>query len=229
MNESKEISKSEMILLSVYDNWTESEFTAEDLVVACWKKYPDAFGLQGYPDKYPDSNIIYRYIMGKDSIVKKSRWLSQKDQKRYVLTIAGINHAIKILGHEGYKVEAQRQKIDRYYEQVLLRIFTGAAWAKFVSGRMNELTFTDACGFWSINPRSSGEQFRSAKRELSEAIASAKRSLNTTDAKVALSSKLVICRKDIERLELLNEELQEKFKNQLDLINSRSMKWGKVK
>ena len=229
MKANKEISKSEMILLTAYDNWPSGEFTAEDLVVACWEKYPNAFGLQGYSDKYPDSNIIYRYIMGKDSIVKKQRWLSQKDRKRYVITVAGINYANRISASTEYKVGKQQQKIDRYYEQLLSKVFTGSAWGKFNRGQADELTFTDACGFWSINPRSSGEQYRAAKRDLAQAVSLSKQSIVSSDDKITLSSKLVICRDDLARLELLEEVLENKFKDQLDLIDSRSVKWGKIR
>lgn len=222
------ISKSEMVLIAAYEKWPASEFTAEELVVACWQKYPDAFGLQGYSDKYPDSNVVYRYIMGKDSIVKKQRWVSQKGQKRYILTIAGINHALKIRGAMGYEAETQRRRIDRFYEQLLVRVFTGPAWNKFINGQAGELTFTDACGFWSINPRSSGEQYRSARRDLTEAISIVSRQIEDSNAKVPLGPKVSVSLQDLDQLQLLENELYLRFKEQIDLINRRSIKWGKV-
>ena len=221
------ISKSEMVLLAAYENWPDSGFTAEELVVACWQKYPTAFGLQGYADKYPDSNVIYRYIMGKDSIVKKQRWFSQKGQKRYVLTVAGINHALKISGVMNAETEAQRRRIDRFYEHVLLRVLNSSAWNKYASSRVEELIFTDACGFWSINPRSSGEQYRSARRDLAEAISTAKRYIDNRHTKLALGSRFTIDLRDLNQIELLERELESRFKEQLDLINHRSIRWGK--
>jgi len=231
MDNGKAISKSEMVLLAAYERWPNSEFTAEKLVIACWQKYPDSFGLQGYSDKYPDSNIVYRHIMGKDSIVKKQRWLSQKGQKCYILTPAGVNHALKISGTTGDKAELQQHRIERFYEQILFRVFTGPAWNKFKNGQIEELTFTDACGFWSINPRSSGEQYSSAKRDLAEAVAATKRHIecmDKTNAKVTLASKITISAQDLEQLEMLDKELYARFKDQLDLIQRRSIKWGKA-
>jgi len=231
MNNGKSISKSEMVLLAAYARWPDNEFTAEELVIACWQKYPDSFGLQGYSDKYPDSNIVYRHIMGKDSIVKKQRWLSQKGQKRYILTPAGINHALKISGTTSDKAELQQHRIDRFYEQILFRVFTGPAWSKFTNGQIEELTFTDACGFWSINPRSSGEQYSSAKRDLAEAVAATKRHIEHMDkanAKVILASKITVSSQDLEQLEILDKALHTRFKDQLDLIQRRSIKWGKA-
>jgi len=231
MNSIKTISKSEMILLASYERWPDSEFTSEELVIACWQKYPDSFGLQGYSDKYPDSNVVYRYIMGKDSIVKKQRWLSQKGQKCYIVTPAGVNHALRLHGATDSRPELQQYRIDRFYEQILLRVFTGTAWTKFKNGQIEELTFTDACGFWSINPRSSGEQYMSAKRDLAEAIAVTRRHIEyigKSNRKVTLASKVNVSSQDLEQLEILERELQARFKDQLDIINRRSIRWGKV-
>ena len=223
------ISKAEMVLLAAYEKWPDSEFTAEELVVACWQKYPDSFGLQGYSDKYPDSNIVYRHIMGRDSIVRKQRWLSQKSQKRYALTPAGINHALKIMGTVDLITVMQHQRIDRFYEQLLLRVLTGTAWNKFKSGQIEELTFTDACGFWSINPRSSGEQLRSARRDLAKAMSVVSEHLDEGNGDVTLASRIKVSRDDLEQLQILEKELDTRFKDQLDIIDRRIMRWGKVK
>jgi len=231
MSTDKIISKSEMVLLAAYERWPDSEFTSEELVIACWQKYPDSFGLQGYTDEYPDSNIVYRHIMGKDSIVKKQRWLSQKGQKLYVVTPAGVNHALRRHGATDNRPALQQYRIDRFYEQILLRVFTGAAWTKLKNGQIEELTFTDACGFWSINPRSSGEQYMHAKRDLAEAIAASRRHIQyigKSNGKVTLAAKVAVSSQDLEQLEILEKELQVRFKDQLDLINRRSIRWGKV-
>ena len=216
MGDAKIISKSEMVLLAAYDKCPESEFTAEELVVACWQQYPDSFGLQGYSHKYPDANIVYRHIMGKSSIVKKQRWLSQKSQKRYALTPAGINHVLKIRGIDSQRAEIQKHRIDRFYEQVLLRVLNGSAWNKFKNNQINDLTFTDACGFWSINPRSSGEQYKAARRDLSESISTVKRHLDEGNSEITLASRVSVSLKDLNNLEILEKELDTRFKDQLN-------------
>lgn len=231
MEKGKNISKAEMILVAAQDKWPEGEFTAEDLVIACWEKFPDSFGLQGYTSKYPDSNIVFRYIMGKDSIVKKQRWLSQKGQKRYVITPAGLNHVLKLRGSANLQLESQQYKIDRFYEQVLHRILTGCALSKFKGEEIEELTFTDACGFWSINPRSSGEQLLSAGRDLAEAIRVTRehiKQINKLNGKIMLAGKIGIASVDLDQIEQLDKLLREKFKDQLDLIERRITRWGKT-
>ena len=75
----------------------KKEFSAEDLVVSAWKKFPDAFGLQGYLDEngksiYPNSNRVYAEIMGSKPLRK--RGLFQKvGNKMYKLTEAGHPYA----------------------------------------------------------------------------------------------------------------------------------------
>ena len=227
MADANTISKSEMVLLAAYSKWLESEFTSEELVIACWEKYPDSFGLQGYSDRFPDANVVYRHIMGKNSIVKKQRWLSQKGQKRYALTPAGINHALKILGSDGQKTD-MHHRIDRYYEQVLRRVLTGSAWTKFKYNQIGAITFTEACAVWSISPRSSGEQYKAARRDLALAISTAKRHLDEGHSEITLPSKINVSAKDLDDLEILEKKLDDKFKDQLDLISRRSVRWGKV-
>jgi len=112
-----------------------------------------------------------------------------------------------------------------------LRVFTGTAWTKFRSGKIEELTFTDACAFWSINPRSSGEQYMHAKRDLAEAIAVTRRHIQhigKSDGEVTLAAKVSVSSQDLEHVEILEKELQARFKDQLDIINGRSIRWGKV-
>ena len=36
---------------------------------------------KGYEKRHPDSNVVYRYIMGQESIVKKHKWLLQTRKK----------------------------------------------------------------------------------------------------------------------------------------------------
>jgi hypothetical protein len=39
-------------------------------------------------------------------------------------------------------------------------MFAGAAWRKFREGRQSELAFADACRFWSLNEKMSGQEAR---------------------------------------------------------------------
>ena len=71
----------------------------------------------------------------------------------------------------------------------------------------------------------------SAKRDLAEAIAVTRRHIEHIDksnGEVTLASKVSVSSQDLEQLEILERELQARFKDQLDLIERRRIRWGKV-
>ena len=119
--------KHEKILVSAFNKWQEDEFSAEDLVVACWREFPDDFGLQGYEQLYPDSNVVYRYIMGQSSIVKKHKWLHQTRSKTYRLSTQGVSHALTLVGDGGGDTSESRLRIERAREAVLTRLLRSRA------------------------------------------------------------------------------------------------------
>ena len=56
------VSLRQQVLLAAIDcsgGDTADSFTAEDLLLAAWKRDPFAWGLRGYEDKHPDSERIY--------------------------------------------------------------------------------------------------------------------------------------------------------------------------
>ena len=70
-----------------------------------------------------------------------------------------------------------------------------------------------------------------AKRDLAEAIAVTRRHIEyigKSNGKVTLASRVSVSSQDLEQLEILEKELQARFKDQLDLINRLSIRWGKV-
>ena len=48
-----------MAALELCDGDTSKRFTAEELLVKSWKINSRAFGLRGFEQDYPDSNILY--------------------------------------------------------------------------------------------------------------------------------------------------------------------------
>ena len=171
--------KHEKILMSAFGRWPEESFSAEDLVVACWSEFPEDFGLQGYERMYPDSNIVYRYIMGQASIVKKHKWLLRTGSKTYQLSIQGVSHALTLVKGNQSSAEDQRVRIERVREAVLSRMLRSRAWRKHANGE--EIVFREACAFWGIIPRSSNEEYRFARKELEDSLTTAEERLGELD------------------------------------------------
>src|SRR5262249_23339615 len=122
----------------------ESQFSAEDLIVAAWRKFPQTFGLKGYTDQYPDSNKVLTSIMGEKGLARRG-WLAKMGQKVYTLTREG-KHAVRRLlqGEESPPVE-RSSKLAREQEKLLLGLLANPAVEKFQQGLKLELTFADAC------------------------------------------------------------------------------------
>src|SRR5262249_55213664 len=82
----------EKILLAAFQLEEEgkSPFSAEDLIVTSWKRFPKTLGLKGYAELYPDSNKVLSSIMGVKGLVRR-HWLDKKGQKLYSLSREGAH------------------------------------------------------------------------------------------------------------------------------------------
>src|SRR2546426_1543885 len=75
----KLLSVPDKLLLAAYhlEETGRRPFSAEDLVVAAWRQFPDTFSLAGYRGSddgqllYPDSNRVFAEIMGTKPIRKR--------------------------------------------------------------------------------------------------------------------------------------------------------------
>src|SRR5260370_20729138 len=87
----------EKILLAAFQLEEEgkSPFSAEDLIVASWKRFSKTFGLKGYAELYPDSNKVLSSIMGVKGLVRR-HWLDKQGQKLYSLTRDGTHIVHKL-------------------------------------------------------------------------------------------------------------------------------------
>ena len=221
--------KHEKILLSAFKLWPDDSFSAEDLVVACWKEFPEDFGLQGYEQLYPDSNIVYRYIMGQSSIVKKHKWLLQTQSKTYRLSTQGVSHALTLLGDRQPGVDSQRLRIKRAREAVLARLLLSRAWTKYQTGE--EIVFREACSFWGIIPRSAGEEYRFARKEMADSFAAAEERISQAKASDLWISKAncFINQETLSTLRLLDAELVQTFTDEISGIIGRVIDRGRLR
>ena len=221
--------KHEKILLSAFKQWQEAEFSAEDLVVACWKEFPDDFGLQGYERLYPDSNVVYRYIMGQSSIVKKNKWLHQTRSKTYRLSTQGVLHALALVKDDGGDRIGSRLRIERAREAVLIRLLRSRAWKKSEAG--DEIVFREACAFWGIVPRSANEEYRFARKEMEDSMAAAEARLGTSEGTSLFLPEinLTITIETLSQLRLLDARLREDFAGEISGITGRLIERGRTR
>ena len=221
--------KHEKILISAFKRWPEEAFSAEDLVIACWQEFPEDFGLQGYEQLHPDSNVVYRHIMGQKSIVKKNKWLLQTRSKTYRLSTLGISRALTLAGESKSAINSQRLRIERAREAVLSRLLRSRAWMKYQNG--DEIVFREACAFWGIIPRSANEEYRYARRELEDSLAAAEERIghSVEVSLVVPDANRSIDQATLSELRELDAKLTETFAEEISGIIGRMIDRGRVK
>jgi len=215
----------EKLLLAAFDleQRGHSPFSAEDLVVSAWQKFPDAFGLAGHRGDdgqlcYPDSNRVFAEIMGSKPIRKRGL-LRKVATKMYQLTEGGREHAGLLLRRTG-ESRVEKAGLSREIEQQLKRLLCSKAVEKFRNRRLDDITFYDACAFWGISPRSSAIELEGRIANLKHAVESAR---NVAQEKMvtfehgghAYSSR------ELDTLLEVHENLLERFVEQIAVIQKR--------
>ena len=200
------------------------QFSAEDLVVSAWKKFPDAFGLQGYLDSegrpiYPNSNRVYAEIMGSKPLRKQG--LFQKvGNKMYRLTEAGRNRARLVANSKEHgapeKWALAREKVDQ-----IRRLFESKTAQKFRAGELEDISFFDACGFWGISSRSGAKDLWSRFADIESIIEEAKKALGSRHSVSSKHGSVPYTAEDIENLCRMHKILQQRFEKDIELIEKR--------
>ena len=216
-----------LLLAALEARKASATFTAEDLVVAAWRLYPDTFGLSGYAEQYPDSNRVLTNIMGTKGMRGKG-WLRKVGEKQYRLTSAGLSKG-EVLLVRGRKAGERtlsdylRAELDRNTVAALDRLVSTPAALKVIRGVQEELTFRDACGFWDITARSNANTL-SAK--LADVAVLLERALELLGAKEGTQGLKLpsgnISQSSLRHLLCLHQEMQKVFKAELDVIRRRT-------
>jgi hypothetical protein len=200
----------------------QSPFTAEMLIVASWQKFPSTFGLKGFAEKYPDSNKILSSIMGEKGLARRG-WLVKMGQKLYAMTRDGRNVLRRMMDQEEEAPPAGGvQRLNREHERFLKVLLDSSAVQKFEDNRKHELTFADACRFWSITDNVKGEQLDEKLEEMDRTLAEMDRALADVDAET--SGGRIVTAGDIRVMTNIHRYMQDRFDRHLNLLRSRATK-----
>jgi len=201
------------------------QFSAEDLVVFAWRRFPDAFGLKGYPNNegkplYPDSNRVYAEIMGSKPL-RKQGLLKKVGSKLYTLTEAGRNRA-KVIMNEADTQLSQKWALSREDQLSLRRLTDSRAVRKARQQKVDEISFYDACGFWGIYPGSNAKNLWERFAHIEGVL---ERSIEALGAREAASSQhrgAVYTAEGLKQLRLLHDLMRKKFASELERISKRT-------
>lgn len=219
---SRDLTIVQRILLAAHEISGEGRsFSAEDLVVRCWELYPDHFGLQGYAQKYPDSNRVLTKIMGAKGGLRGRGWITKTGSKRYRLTEVGAIRAKELKGDAVGSETGRFANLHRSLVAALRRMLDSSARTKFESGQ--RLTFSDACGFWNISSRSTATQFTAKTEEADLALRLGLEEAKDHGGRLTLPGATTgIATRDIEGLSALSEHLREEFADEISVIGKRT-------
>lgn len=207
------------------ENSGKTQFSAEDLVVFAWKKFPEAFGLKGYADDegkplYPDSNRVYAEIMGSKPI-RKQGLLKKVGSKLYRLTEAGRNRAVSALGQRD-SILPRKWALAREDQVALRRIFESRAVAKIRNGKDDEVSFFDACGFWGIGPRSNAKDLWDRFAQLEGVLSRSLEAIGSSGSATSKHGGTPYTKEELLQIQNVHELLQDKFAADLEFIRNRT-------
>lgn len=210
---------SEKLLIAAHylEEQGRKTFSAEDLVVAAWQNFPDAFGLAGYKI-YPDSNRVFAEIMGSKP-VRKRGFLVKVGEKKYQLTEAGREFS-RALSARSSESSVEKAGLARETKEKFKRLLASKAVEKFRNGRAEDLTFYDACAFWSISPRSSAIEFRIQLENFNEIVDIARRAVQGDAASLEHGGRVYSIR-DLDDLQALHNTMFNKFEREIKIIMER--------
>jgi hypothetical protein len=211
----------EKILLAaeVLEKQGQSPFTAEALIVSSWQKFPSTFGLKGFAEKYPDSNKILSSIMGEKGLARRG-WLVKMGQKLYAMTRDGRNVVRRVMMEEEEAAPAGVVlRLNREQDRFLKVLFDSSAVQKFEDNRKHDLSFADACRFWSITENMKGDLLDAKIEEVDKTLVDLDRQLADTDAETAGGR--VVTAGDIRVLTNIHRYMEDRFERHLNLLRKR--------
>ena len=219
----EEFTVPEKILLAAdsLDKQGQSPFSAEALIVASWQKFTKTFGLKGYADQYPDSNKILSSIMGEKGLARRG-WLVKMGQKLYALTRDGRQVVRRVTLEEEEEPTGANVKLSRDMEKFVTGMLDSSAVQKFDENRKSDLTFMDACRFWSIAESMKGDAIEARIQQVQTYLAELDRSLADVDAE--LSTGRILTAGDVRILTHVHRYMEDRFDRHLNLLRTRSVK-----
>jgi hypothetical protein len=211
----------EQILLAAHqlEDQGPSPFSAEAIIVASWKLFPNTFGLKGYIDQYPDSNKVLSSLMGERGLARRG-WLIKMGQKLYAMTREGRQVVRRLQGLEPAAAGPEAPvQLSRDQEKFLLTLLASTAVEKCEENRKEELTFADACRFWGITENLHGEALDARLDKLRLNLADIDRLVGTGSAD--LSNGRSISATDLDVLSNVHKYLSDRFARHLTLLRNR--------
>jgi hypothetical protein len=198
-------------------------FTAEDLLLAAWKRDPVAWGLRGHEKEHPDSERIYveldrASVRGRNvrgglaglGLFEKVR------QRTYRLTASGLAAASEVAGAH----PAMRGKAERTLADAISAILNHPVFNEWMKNPAMPKHFRDAGHFWGIAPGTPPRVIRTRITEVDNMLEKALSMLDESgaDAIAARHGKVLFDRADVTRAQEFQATLKDRFSKDLAML-----------
>jgi hypothetical protein len=198
----------------------EKTFTAEDLLVAAWKRDRVAWGLRGYEQEYPDADRLRKEIdsrgtrEGNQSTgLVASGLLSRVRERIYRLTPAGLAVAAEVVGAE----PDARGKAERGLADAVKTILSHTVFRGWLKDTRSPKHFREAGHFWGVAPGTPPKVIQSRIMDVDRTLDKALSLLDSggVDEVAARHGQALFDRHDIERAKNFHAMLKQRFTKDL--------------
>jgi hypothetical protein len=216
----------QQVLLAALDCSTgdlQKAFTAEDLLLAAWKRDPAAWGLRGHELEHPDSERIYTELdraSVRGSNVRgglAGLGLFEKVRQRtYRLTPAGLAAASEVAGAD----PQARGKAERGLADALAAILSHPVFRVWMKDSAMPKHFRDAGHFWGVAPGTPPSVIRARITEVDRALEAARTILKAKGAEeiAARHGRALFDRTDLDRVSEFHKTLKQRFTKELSTL-----------
>lgn len=219
----RRVSLREQVLLAALDCSgcdPEKAFTAEDLVVAAWKRNRVAWGLRGYEHDYPDADRLRKEIDSRGARdgssstgLVASGLLTRVRERIYRLTPAGLAAAAEVVGAE----PETRGKAERVLADAVTAILSHSVFRVWLRDASSPKHFRDAGHFWGVAPGTPARVIQTRIQDVDRTLQKALSLLDAggADEVIARHGKALYDRNDIVRAISFQATLKERFAKDL--------------
>ncbi len=212
----------EKVLLSSYEiSKDKVEFSAEELTVKCWEKFPNDFALKGY-ENFPNSNAVLLHLMNKNGALLKNGWISKKKAKIYKITDTGLSYVKNFLLNDVTLNKKSTNKVDLPRDMMInIKSFLSIRVVQeILNGKdFKQLKFVSACSFWKISSSMTYPEIITELNNVTTWIDTLSKIFkNHKEDFIKIENNSVIKKNSVTLLRNAHKFFLDKFKNDLDLI-----------
>jgi hypothetical protein len=200
-------------------------FTAEELLLAAWRRDPMAWGLRGHEKQHPDSEKIYVELDRASVRGRNVRGglaglglLEKVHRRTYRLTATGLAAASEVVG----ATPSMRGKAERSLADAIENILSHPVFREWTKDPSLPKYFRDAGHFWGIAAGTPPSVIRRRIAEIDHTLERAQATLdqNGRDEVAVRHGSMLFSRADLQRAAEFQATLKARFAKELATLQA---------